>query len=124
MGLFHELTVLAIRELVGEGGEIVLKVLSERFTDHSQKLTRALSHANERAWRTLEVALAGDSWWDRVKNMLGRSEDQAFRAQVRAFLDAAPLAELQGKTQFRQLCLEELQTARKAGLFAEGNLDF
>ena len=87
--------------------------------DHSQRLGEALRKANERAWRTLEVALAGDSWWQRVKGALGRKEDQALAAQVRAFLDATPLPELQGKTNYREACLFELRAARRAGLLGD-----
>jgi hypothetical protein len=33
--------------------------LQERFTDHSKKLPEALQRATERAWKTLELSLAG-----------------------------------------------------------------
>ena len=73
-----------------------------------------MQRANERAWKALEVALAGEGLWQR----LGRSEDKAFRQQVRAFLDALPLPELFGRTEFRRQCLRELKgAARKALLF-------
>ena len=39
----------------------------------------------------------------------------------RAFLDATPLPELQGKATFREACLKELRAARKAGLLGESN---
>src|SRR5699024_1962857 len=45
----------------------VVSFLTARFIDHSQALTQALQRANERAWKALEVALAGDSFWDRCK---------------------------------------------------------
>ena len=41
--------------------------MSQRFSDHSKQLTRALERANDRAWRAVEVALAGRSWWDACK---------------------------------------------------------
>jgi serine/threonine protein kinase len=92
------------------------EALSGLFKDHSQRLGEALRKANERAWQALEVALAGDSWWQRVKGALGRKEDQALAGQIRAFLDATPLPELQGKSNYRDTCLTELRGARKAGL--------
>src|SRR5262245_48779095 len=54
-------------DLGDEAVEGVVKLLASRFTDHSQRLTRALHDANERAWQALEISLAGDSWWDRCK---------------------------------------------------------
>src|SRR4051794_34874990 len=120
MSILLSLSTLAIRELVDgaciyEGGAAIVGFLTERFTDQSQLLAKALNSANERAWKTLEIALAGDSLWDRCKVLIARSEDKAFAQQVRAFLDAAPLRELSGKTALRQKCLEELRAARKAG---------
>ena len=93
--------------------------LAARFKDHSHRLGEALRRANERAWQALEVALAGDSWWQRVKGALGRKEDHALAGQIRAFLDATSLPDLQGKTNYREACLKELRAARKAGLLGE-----
>ncbi len=122
------LSTFAVRQLVGgacrtAGVDDVVReaarFLAQRFTDHSQRLTRAVTFANEQAWKALEIALAGDSFWDRCKSALARGDEKAFAQQVRMFLDAAPLPELAGKTAFRQKCLEELRTARKApGLLA------
>jgi hypothetical protein len=103
--------------------EGVVVFLTRHFRDHSSRLTEALEMTNERAWRALEVALAGDSLWDRCKLMLARGEDKAFREQVQPFLDACPLAEMQGKGPYRQSCLRELQAVRKAGLLQGGPLD-
>jgi hypothetical protein len=135
MGIVHSLAGIAMRQLVrgaldavgagaaGEGVEAVVAFLGERFTDHSQRLSKALGDANERAWTALEVALAGESFWERWQVRLARSEDQAFRQQVRAFLDAAPLADVPGEgPAFRQRCLQELRAVRRAGLLAAGSL--
>src|SRR5438309_763414 len=51
--------------------EAVSGYLRERFTDHSQRLAEALQRATDRAWRTLELALAGKSFTQR----LARTED-------------------------------------------------
>ena len=100
MSIFLSLSSLALRQVVDgacaalgvkDSGEAVVGFLTERFTDHSQRLTAALQSANEKAWKALEVSLAGDSLWDRCKALAARGEDQAFARQVRAFLDAAPL---------------------------------
>ncbi len=104
-------------------GEAVVGFLGQRFGDHSQRLADALGRANDHAWKALEIALAGESWWDRAKQALSRADEQAFRAQVQAFLDATPLAGLPGHgAEFRQLALRELRDARKKGVLAEGGL--
>src|SRR5262245_2121339 len=129
MGIVQQLAALALGpavrgvfesaglDLGGTTGEAVCSVLAGHFKDQSQRLGHALKKSNERAWQTLEIALAGDSWWQRVKGMLGRKEDHALAQQVRAFLDATPMPELSGKTRYRDACLQELRAARKAGLF-------
>ena len=98
MGVVSHLLTFGLAQAFGDGVESLIDLAGERFTDHSRALARALADANERAWQALEIALAGDSWWDRVKGLLGRREDQALAGQVRAFLDAAPLPELTGST--------------------------
>src|SRR5437868_2755922 len=110
MSILLSLSTLAIREVVDgacacagiKNGTAVVGILTERFTDHSQRLTKALHSSNQNAWKALEIALAGESLWDRCKVLIARSEDKAFAQQVRAFLDAAPLRELSGKTAIRQ----------------------
>jgi tetratricopeptide (TPR) repeat protein len=132
MGILHNLSTLALREVlegactaVGlKAGEAaidgVVNFLTERFTDQSQRLPAALHRSNEHAWKALEIALAGESIW----TWLDRAENKAFRQQVRAFLDVAPLAGLPGHgPEFRQQCLKELRDARKAGVLTGGSLD-
>jgi WD40 repeat protein len=132
MGLFQKLSCLATKqvlagackvvglEIAEVGFEKVSHFLTERFTDHSQRLPEALRKASERAWTTLEVALEGESLW----RIVDRAEDKAMRQQVRTFLDATPLAGLPGHgDEFRQQCLRELRAARKSGLLHAGGLD-
>src|SRR4051812_44599178 len=100
MGILLSVSGLALRGAVGaaceaagvQGGvhavDGVVRLLRQRFTDHSQRLTRALQTANDRTWRALEVALAGDSWWERCKVRLASGEERGFRDQLRSFLDA------------------------------------
>ena len=128
MSIFVKVSTFALRQIVDsacaavgikDSGEAVVGFLTERFTDHSQRLTKALQDANGNAWKALEIALAGDSLWNR----LDRAEDKAFRQQIRAFLDATPLPELNGKATFRQKCLDELRAARKSQALTAGTLD-
>src|SRR5262245_47728755 len=135
MPITHNLSALALRQLVGGAcsaaglgpGEAavagVVGFLTRHFLDHSQRLTHALQRTNEQAWRALEVALAGESLWDRCKRVLASGEEKAFREQVQPFLAACPLGELHGRDAYRQLCLQELRAARKAGLLTDGTLD-
>jgi serine/threonine protein kinase len=132
MAILHSLSTLALKEVLDgactaiglRAGEAavdgVVNFLAERFSDQSQRLPVALHRANENAWKALEIALAGESLW----TWLDRAENKAFRQQVRMFLDATPLAGLPSHgPEFRQQCLKELRTARKAGVLTGGSLD-
>jgi hypothetical protein len=60
----------------------------------------------------LEVALAGESFW----NWLDRAEERALRQQIRAFLDTLPAEQFPGEPdEFRRQCVLDLRAARKAG---------
>src|SRR5262245_40246105 len=103
MAIVQQLSVVAVRSLfegfcrsIGfEAGaaasDAAIKFRGSCCVDHSARLGDALQRATGNAWRALELALAGDTWWDKVKVTLARKEDQAFREQVGAFLRATPL---------------------------------
>src|SRR5262249_6075991 len=77
-----------------------------------------------RAWRAAELALAGSSWWDRIKLTMATAQERAFRDQVQAFLKAHPLDGIDGHgPDFRGQCMVQLQAARKAGVLTPGKLD-
>jgi hypothetical protein len=116
-GVSHALGFVVVQE----GLESAVGFLTGHFRDHSQRLTLALTAANERAWRALELSLAGESWWERVRRVLASSEQRAFREQVRTFLQATPLAE--HGPEFRRQCLQDLRRARKTGHLTGGALD-
>ena len=116
-------TAEAVGGLGGLAGGVAW-LLHQHFSDHSQRLPRALHRSNQRAWRTLELALAGDGWLTKLKNLLARGEDKAMAAQIRAFLEANCLKELdQHPADVRQLCLEDLQKARAAGQLEGGQFN-
>ncbi len=132
MSLLPDLSFMALRPLMSslleKAGEVTDAILQQnpssivqsaaaflvaRLNDASKKLPEALRRSADRAWRSLEVALAGESWWTRLRD---RGEDKAFRQQVRLFLDARAL-DLCGRDEaFRQRCLDQLRSARKVGL--------
>jgi serine/threonine protein kinase len=101
----------------GAVAEEVAGFLVQRFVDQSQRLNKALARATDRAWRAVELALAGNSWWDRCKRTLASAEQRAFREQIQTFLKANPLDAVDGfGPDFRVQCHAQLQAARKAGL--------
>ena len=66
MSIFLSLSSLALRQVVEgacaalgarDGGEAIVGFLTERFTDHSQRLARALQQANDNAWLANEADL-------------------------------------------------------------------
>jgi serine/threonine protein kinase len=130
--ILQTLSAIALREVLDAGCKVaggsdlnldtapVLNLLSQQFCDHSRKLPKALAGSSERAWRALEVALAGEGLW----GWLSRADDKAFRRQVRAFLDGARFPALSGQgAGYRKQCLRELRYARKDGLLGAGQLD-
>jgi serine/threonine protein kinase len=145
MGIVQCLAVAALKPLLGGlleraglGGEVAGKVadlatdpavtiiesaigrLQHHLTDQSQKLTKALLAANERAWQALEIALAGESFWSRCRVAFSSGDNKAFREQVRTFLDGVSLPVFTDPARFREQCLRELHEARKAGILDEG----
>jgi serine/threonine protein kinase len=136
VGIVQNLALLALREvvegvctqvgvnpqLIGDLKKIVKNLLTERFGTQGPKLTAALTRANQRAWKAVQVALAGETLWDRCKALVVGAPDRAFQQQLRAFLDVCPLPELAGKTAFRRQVLGELNAAQRQGLLT-GRLD-
>jgi tetratricopeptide (TPR) repeat protein len=129
MGIVQHVSILTLRHVLrtasmpagvaglAEGADALVGFLINRLADPGGRLTAALATANARAWKTLEISLAGES----LLSWLDRSEDRAFRQQVRAFLEATPLQELPSHgPEFRQQCLRELRAARKARRLTEG----
>lgn len=135
MKLQHNLAALALRQLAhgacravgvpaGEAAvQSVVGFLMRHFVDQSQRLNVALQTSSDRAWRALEVALAGDSLWDQCRLVFASGEDKAFRELVRPFLASCPLGELHGREGYLRRCLAELNAARKQGLLGGGALD-
>src|SRR5262249_57661006 len=91
MAVFQQVALLALRPLVtgavkatgvGIADDAVAGVvnfLNDRFLDHSKTLVNALHHANDRAWRALEIALAGESFL----SWLDQAHDKAVPDHVR-----------------------------------------
>jgi len=128
MSIIQSLSALALRP-VTEGairstgmaaGALVadkaVRFLVERFTDQSQRLGDALAASQDRAWKTLEMALAGDSFWSRAKGMLQKGEDGALQSHFReVIVGLDPKITGANPDGFRADCLIELRAARKSG---------
>ena len=105
--------------MVASGVSSVAKFFAERLSDESLQIVAALRNASDRAWRTLEVALAGES----LATAADRADDKAFREQVRLFvLNAQFDGRAAVDRDLMPRCLNELQSAREAGLLA-GEVD-
>src|SRR5215472_13881752 len=111
MPILQTLSSLALRPWLGDSSDNIARIF-DGPGNQSQRLVRAMQRANERAWKALEIALAGEGLWSR----LGRPEDKAFRQQIHAFLDALPLPELFGRGDFRRQCLRDLKGANRKAL--------
>jgi ABC-type transporter Mla subunit MlaD len=112
-----QLSAIALRQVAGPGSDAAINALTDRYTDRSTKLIDTLKSANAQAWKAVEIALAGSSWWDRAKRTVASGDQTAFRKQVQAFLEATPPEQLPGADdEFRRVCLTELKAARRAGL--------
>ena len=98
----------AAGKIAGDWVKKVAEKVRSHFTDHSEKLTGALARSNERAWKTIEIALGGQRFWDRFAS----AEDHALREQVKAFLASAVPEDDPG---YLTACLKELRQARAKG---------
>ena len=107
--IFSILSSCACKFLGADGVENVVACLGEHLSDQGQRVTKALKESNEKAWRALEIALAGETLW----NKFDRAEDRAFRQQLAAYLRQLPMPELQGKQEHRKKILQDIQDARK-----------
>lgn len=124
MNILSRVSLFALGPLVGtacravgmaafsEGATAVTRFLTARLTDQSLRVTDALASASDQAWRTLELALAGES----LSTVTDRAEDKAFREQVRLFLLNAQFDGRAARDpSFTSRCLLELRAARSNG---------
>lgn len=114
---------LTVRHIAGEGVIALLGLVRAHVTDTSGRLERALRRSSDRAWKALEIALGGQSRWGKVLSRFVQDDVQEVSTQLRTFLDSFPLEELSQSTEGRELCLQELRDARKAGLLLGGDID-
>ena len=116
----------AIGGLVGEEAlglsNSAINFVRKLFADNSQTLPAALAKANDRAWQSLSIALAGDGIFDSIKVFFSSGDDKGIREQVRVFLDGYTLAFGGSSLEFRKQCLQELNQAKAKGLLTAKNI--
>ena len=95
-------------KIAGDWARKAAETVRGHFTDHSEKLAEALVRSNEKAWKTIEIALGGHRFWDKFAS----AEDHALRSQVKVFLASAVKADDPG---YLNQCLKELREARAKG---------
>lgn len=110
-----EMTVWPCLRGFAPSGEL-LTLITDRTQDRSRRLITALQKSQQRAWRTVEMALSGDSFWRRCRDVLSPSEDRALRDQIRQFVASL------GDEAVRERALKELRQLRQKGLLDHGPL--
>ena len=124
MGIAKTLSALTLKPLVSSlcsslgvtGVDAAISALGNHFTTHGERLSSALARSMDKAWSALEISLAGDTLWQRCKVALASADNQAFRQQIRCYLDAVLSKTGDDTDDFRQECLVELREARKKKL--------
>jgi hypothetical protein len=66
MHIITSLICFGIRQVIGVNVKNVAEYVEQYYTDHSATLPKALAKANNKTWRALGIALAGDGLLDRA----------------------------------------------------------
>ena len=91
-----------------------VKLLEQHFRDQSQLLKRALRSSEERAWKVLELALSGGTWWDRAQSLFRSGDEKALAQSIQHFLNTVPQQyAARFDHSFRKICCEELRKAKQ-----------
>ncbi len=122
MAVVNALVFFGLRQFLGDGIQHVIGSVADQFRDHSQALPRAVDAANERSWKALAIALAGDGFFDQIKLLWAGGDDRALREQVRPLLAHSAAHFDQTPAAFRKACLAELRCAREAGLLSTDSI--
>ena len=118
MKIVQTLICYGLRQVVGDVADKAVDLVAERLTNEGDALPQAVKEANDRAWRALNVALAGDSYWEKFKRYaLGDATQRALRQQIEIVLGELAKA---NKTQLelvRANCLNDLMRLRRSKEF-------
>ena len=116
MLIFRKISTLALRHAIGVvageiGGDHLKRVvgqIQDHLTPHSGKLAAVLANSNEKAWKTIEIALGGGRFLDRFAD----ADQKRLCAQIQGFLASAVSEDDPG---YLSLCLKELRQAKEKG---------
>lgn len=114
MSITSGLLSFGLRYVFSESVENVLDTIENRLTDHSKALPKALSKANDRAWEAVGLALAGDSWLGRIKDIFIDGDIKGIRDQIMGFLRQTPTGLESRSAHVRAKATEEWLDLRKA----------
>ncbi len=103
----------SLQQVLDVGGRWTVEALDQHFSDHGQALPKALRRANDRAWQSLSVALAGDSFLTQVQVFFASGDTKGVAQQIKVFLESDCFPGT--PPDFRKRCLDELKRARKEG---------
>src|SRR5262249_18165387 len=118
MAISTTLAAFTLRHTFNVSADALLAWYDERSKDHSQALPLALGAANDRAWKAVGLALAGDGMFDRVGDWFRARDLTALRDQIRAFVASTPTGLETSPEGLRVRACEELNRLRKAGHFS------
>lgn len=93
--------------------------LVNHFSDPSKKLPQALNDSIDKSWQVLEMALEGETFWQRVT---ASGQLKGFAEQVRHFIEETKRQGL-GDPMLNKKALAELRDARKKGHLAVSSGD-
>ena len=93
--------------------------LVNHFSDPSKKLPKALNDSIDKSWQVLEMALEGETFWQRVT---ASGQFKGFAEQVRHFIDETKRHGI-CDPMLNKKALAELRDARKKGHLAVSSGD-
>jgi hypothetical protein len=121
MEIVRSLSLLALRPLLDTLAQVPGaepgQPMATLFREEGERLRPVLHQAGARAWKTLEVVLAGEGFWEGCTLFLSAEEHARLRQQVQRLRADTPLAtEGPEAERLRQAYLDELHAASRAGL--------
>jgi len=117
MRMVEALSTISLRPLLDGAAPPAAEFWGRQWPDN--RLRALLERVADRAWRSLEVAVAGPAWWERCKILLRPGEDTAIGERVQVFLDSAAVADTPALgADWRRKALRDFQAARQRGLLA------
>ena len=99
-----------------KGSSAISDVVAAQYARHSTALPRALARANDSAWHTMSICLAGSECLDQIKAMLASDEHNGSWEGARLFLEDKNLGFECASIDERKKCLTELKEARKVNV--------